>query len=92
MLLSLRRNSGKQSTGPPLILERGRPVEITVARDCKRWRRPAPSQAVLQDAHQKLAPGEIYDFEYTPPGPGRLRLEVAISGLNSKVLQPIEVQ
>src|ERR1700730_7266598 len=30
-------------TGPPLILERGRPVEITVARDCKRWRRPAPS-------------------------------------------------
>jgi len=45
----------------------------------------------MQDAHQKLAPGEIYDFEYTPPGPGRPRLEVANSGLNSKILQPIEV-
>jgi hypothetical protein len=50
-----------------------------------------PPQAVMQDAHQKLAPGEIYDFEYTPPGPGRPRLEVANSGLNSKILQPIEV-
>jgi hypothetical protein len=51
-----------------------------------------PPQAVMHDAHQELAPGEIYDFEYTPPGPGRLRLEVANSGLNSKVFQPIEVQ
>ena len=79
-------------TGPPLILERGRPVEITVARDCKRGADLPPPQAVMQDAHQKLAPGEIYDFEYTPPGPGRPRLEVVNSGLNSKILQPIEVQ
>lgn len=51
-----------------------------------------PSQAVVKDAQQELAPGETYDFEYTPRGPGMLRLEVANSGLNSKVVQPIEVQ
>jgi hypothetical protein len=51
-----------------------------------------PSQAVVKDAQQELAPGEICDFEYTPGGPGRLRLEVTTSGLNSKVLQPIDVQ
>jgi hypothetical protein len=47
---------------------------------------------VVKDAQQELASGEIYDFEYTPRGPGRLRLEVTNSGLNSKVLQPIEVE
>jgi hypothetical protein len=64
-----------------------------------RWRAIAkdgadlpPSQAVVEDAQQELAPGEICDFEYTPRGPGRLRLEVTNSGLNSKVLQPIDVQ
>jgi FtsP/CotA-like multicopper oxidase with cupredoxin domain len=51
-----------------------------------------PSQAVVKDAQQELAPGEIYDFEYTPRGPGRLRLEVVNAGLHSKVVQPIEVQ
>ncbi len=49
-----------------------------------------PSQAVVKDAQQEFAPGEIYDFEYTPRGPGMLRLEVANSGLNSKVVQPID--
>jgi hypothetical protein len=51
-----------------------------------------PSQAVVKDAQQELAPGEIYDFEYTPRGPGRLRLELVNAGLHSKVVQPIEVQ
>jgi hypothetical protein len=51
-----------------------------------------PSQAVLKDAQQELAPREIYDFEYVLRGPGRLRLEVANAGLNSKLVQPIEVQ
>jgi FtsP/CotA-like multicopper oxidase with cupredoxin domain len=50
-----------------------------------------PSQAVMKDAQQELAPGEIYDFEYTPRRPGSLRLEVANTGLNSKVVQPIKV-
>lgn len=49
------------------------------------------SQALVKEAQQELAPGEIYDFEYTPRGPGRLWLEVANTGLNSKVVQPIEV-
>ena len=51
-----------------------------------------PSLAVVKDAQQELAPGEIYDFEYTPRGPGRLQLEVVNAGLHSKVVQPIEVQ
>jgi manganese oxidase len=51
-----------------------------------------PSQAMMKDAQQDLSPGEIYDFEYTPREPGRLRLEVANSGLNSKVVQAIAVQ
>lgn len=51
-----------------------------------------PSQAVMKDAMQTLAAGEIYDFEYVPREPGSLRLEVANPGLKSKVVQPIEVQ
>ena len=51
-----------------------------------------PSQAVLKDAQQELAPGEIYDFEYKPRVPGSLQLEVTNSGINSTVAQPIEVQ
>ena len=51
-----------------------------------------PSQAIMKDAQQLLATGENYDFEYSPPAPGSLRLEVANPGLNSKVVQPIKVQ
>jgi FtsP/CotA-like multicopper oxidase with cupredoxin domain len=51
-----------------------------------------PSQAVVKDAQQELAPGEIYDFEYTPRGPDSLRLEVANRGLAAKVVQRIDVQ
>jgi FtsP/CotA-like multicopper oxidase with cupredoxin domain len=50
------------------------------------------SQAMIKDAQQDLSSGEIYDFEYTPREPGRLRLEVVNSGLNSKIVQAIEVQ
>jgi len=49
-------------------------------------------QNTIEDAQQKLAASETYDFEYTPHAPGRLRLEVANAGLNSKVVQSIEVQ
>jgi hypothetical protein len=58
---------------------------------CSLWNCPS-SQSVVKDAQQELASSEIYDFEYTPRGPGWLRLEVANGGLNSKVVQPIEVQ
>lgn len=51
-----------------------------------------PSQAVVKEAQQELAPGEIYDFEYTPREPGKLSLQIANSNLNSRVVQPIEVQ
>jgi len=51
-----------------------------------------PSQAVMRGAHQEVAPGEIYDFEYVPRGSASLRLEVVNPALNSKVVQPIEVQ
>ena len=51
-----------------------------------------PSQALVKDAQQELAPGEIYDFEYTPRGRGGLRLELVNAVLHSKIVQPIEVQ
>jgi manganese oxidase len=50
------------------------------------------SQAVMKDAMQTVAAGEIYDFEYAPREPCSLRLEVTNPGLKSKVVQPIEVQ
>jgi manganese oxidase len=51
-----------------------------------------PSQALMKDARQEVAPGEIYDFEYSPRKPASLRLEVANAPLNSKVVQPIDVR
>jgi FtsP/CotA-like multicopper oxidase with cupredoxin domain len=51
-----------------------------------------PSQATMKDAEQSLATGETYDFEYTPREPGKIQLELANRGLNSRIVQPIEVQ
>ena len=50
------------------------------------------SQALMKDAQQQVAAGEIYDFEFVPREPASLRLEIANTGLNSKVVQPIEVR
>jgi hypothetical protein len=46
----------------------------------------------MSDAHQKLGPGEIYDFEYIPLDEADCGLKSLTAVLNSKVLQPIEVQ
>jgi manganese oxidase len=50
------------------------------------------SQAVMQDAHLAIAPGETYDFEYQPHNAQSLRLEFEQTIIQKKVAQQIEVE
>jgi FtsP/CotA-like multicopper oxidase with cupredoxin domain len=49
------------------------------------------SQAVIQDAHQVISPGETYDFEYQPSNAGGLTLEFETLALQ-KIAQQIDVE
>jgi FtsP/CotA-like multicopper oxidase with cupredoxin domain len=49
------------------------------------------SQAVMQDAHQVISPGETYDFEYRPRDAGSLTLEFETIVLQ-KITQQIDVE
>ena len=50
-----------------------------------------PNQATVRLARQMVAVGETYDFEFTPAGPGKLRLELR-DGPDLLVTMPVEVR
>jgi len=50
-----------------------------------------PHQATLRPARQWVAVGETYDFEFSPVGPGKLRLELR-DGPDLLVTLPVEVR
>ena len=49
------------------------------------------SQAVMMPAKLHFAPGEIYDFEYTPSSPGELSLKFALPDENAPPGKPVVV-
>jgi manganese oxidase len=51
-----------------------------------------PHQATAQPASIFMGPGEIADFEFTPAGPGKLRLEATTRSGGVKIVTPIAVQ
>ena len=54
-----------------------------------------PYQATVRPARQRVAVGETYDFEFTPAGLGKLRLELQFERRNKPhllVTMPVEVQ
>jgi FtsP/CotA-like multicopper oxidase with cupredoxin domain len=54
-----------------------------------------PHQATVRPARQRVAVGETYDFEFTPAGPGNLRIELRFERLNKPhllVTMPVEVR
>jgi hypothetical protein len=50
-----------------------------------------PYQATVRPTRQRVAVGETYDFEFTPAGPGNLRLELR-DGPDLLMTMPVEVR